>query len=345
MKQRVRTILQLMVALALVLSLMPFPAVAQESMSEKADLVDTAVAAGDFTTLVELVQSAGLVDTLKGEGPFTVFAPTDEAFAAVPEDVLGALAADPELLQRVLLYHVVPGRLVAALISDGKEVATAEGSNVLFSFVDGVKAINGANIVARDIQASNGVIHVIDSVILPADIAAGLPAAAEGAAAEEAAEEAAAEATPVATEEAAEEAAAEATPVATEEVAEEAAAEATPVATEEAAEEAAAEATPVATEEAAEEAAAEATPVATEEAAEEAAAEATPVATEEAAEETAAEAVATEAPAEEAAAEEAPAPDMLPVTGGESNNVVALAAALVLAVIAAFALVTRRRMA
>ncbi|MFO7634340.1 MAG: fasciclin domain-containing protein, partial [Caldilinea sp.] len=212
MKQRVRTMLQLAVALALVMSLMPLHAFAQESMSEKADIVDTAVAAGDFTTLVELVQSAGLVDTLKSEGPFTVFAPTDEAFAAVPADVLAALAADPEVLQRVLLYHVVPGRLVAALISDGKEVATAEGSNVLFSFTDGVKAVNGASIVARDIQASNGVIHVIDSVILPADIAALLPGAAE------AAEEPPAEATPAPTEEAAEEAAAaEATPAPAEE--------------------------------------------------------------------------------------------------------------------------------
>ena len=245
MQQRVRILLQLAVALALVLSMMPLTAMAQESMSEKADLVDTAVAAGNFNTLVELVQAADLVDVLKGEGPFTVFAPTDEAFAAVPGDVLAALAADPDALRSVLLYHVVPGRLIAALISDGKTVTTAEGSDITFGFADGVKSVNGAEIIARDIQASNGVIHVIDSVILPPAIAAALSGGAEAAAAE---------ATPAATEEATEEAAAEATPAPTEEAAEEAAAEATPAPTEEAAEEAAAEATPVPTEEATEDA-------------------------------------------------------------------------------------------
>ena len=197
MKQRVRTVLQVAAVCMLLLSLAPFQAIAQDSMSEKANLVETAIAAGDFTTLVELVEAAGLAETLQGEGPFTVFAPTDAAFAAVPADVLEALAADPEALQSVLLYHVVPGRLVAALISDGKEVATAEGSNVLFSFADGVKKVNGATIVAKDIQASNGVIHVIDSVILPPAIAAALgiaeAAPAEAATAEEGA---AAEATP-----------------------------------------------------------------------------------------------------------------------------------------------------
>ncbi|MBK8798297.1 MAG: fasciclin domain-containing protein [Anaerolineales bacterium] len=174
MKQRVRTILPLAVVLALMLSLLPVQTFAQEGLSAKADLVETAIAAGDFDTLVELVQTAGLAETLQGEGPFTVFAPTDEAFAALPADVLDALAADPEMLQSVLLYHVIPGRLIAALISDGKEVATAEGSNVLFSFADGVKQVNGATIVAKDIQASNGVIHVIDSVMLPPAIAATL---------------------------------------------------------------------------------------------------------------------------------------------------------------------------
>jgi len=132
----------------------------------KSDIVETAIADGRFTTLAAALGAADLVETLKGEGPFTVFAPTDAAFAAVPADVLEALAADPEALQSVLLYHVVPGRLIAALISDGKEVATAEGSNVLFSFADGVKQVNGATIVAKDIQASNGVIHVIDTVLL-----------------------------------------------------------------------------------------------------------------------------------------------------------------------------------
>ena len=200
MKRRVRILLQLMVVSVLVLTLLPFAAAAQDSLSEKADIVDTAIAAGNFTTLVELVQAAGLVETLQGEGPFTVFAPTDDAFAAVPADILETLAADPALLERVLLYHVVPSRLIAALISDGKEVATAEGSNVMFGFVDGVKSVNGAEIIARDIQASNGVIHVIDSVILPPDVAALLPSADVSPAAEE---EAAATETPAAEEEAA----------------------------------------------------------------------------------------------------------------------------------------------
>lgn len=111
--------------------------------------METAVAAGNFTILVELIQAAELVDVLKGEGPFTVFAPTDEAFAAVPAEILTALAEDPEMLRSVLLYHVVPGRLVAALISDGKEVETAQGESVRFSFADGVKKVNEATIVAR----------------------------------------------------------------------------------------------------------------------------------------------------------------------------------------------------
>jgi len=327
MKQRVRILLQLAVVFALILSLAPLQAIAQESMSDKADLIETAIAAGDFTVLVDLVEAAGLTETLQGEGPFTVFAPTDAAFAAVPADVLDALAADPAALQSVLLYHVVPGRLVAALISDGKEVATAEGSNVVFSFADGVKKVNGATIVARDIQASNGVIHVIDSVILPPELAATLGVGAEAAAeaTPAATEEAAAEATPVATEEAAAEATA--TPAATEE----AAAEATPVATEEAA----AEATPAATEEAA----AEATPAATEEAA----AEATPVATEEAAAE--ATPAATEEATAEAAMTEAPAPESLPVTGGESNLAGMLIAVMVLIAVAGVAVTARRRLA
>ncbi len=180
MKQRVHHILQLAVVLALVLSMMPFQSVsAQDKISDKADLVDTAIAAGNFTILVELVQAAGLEETLRGEGPFTVFAPTDDAFAAVPAETLDALANDPAALESVLLYHVVPGRLIAALISDGKEVTTAQGEMALFSFADGVKKINNATIVSSDILAANGVIHVIDSVILPPSITGETPAEAE----------------------------------------------------------------------------------------------------------------------------------------------------------------------
>jgi uncharacterized surface protein with fasciclin (FAS1) repeats len=134
------------------------------------DIVDVAVEAGSFETLVAAVQAAGLEDALRGEGPFTVFAPTDEAFAALPEGTLDALLADPEgQLQRILLYHVVSGSVMAADVSDGLEAETLRGANVAFSVADGAVMIEGANIVATDIEASNGVIHVIDAVILPPD--------------------------------------------------------------------------------------------------------------------------------------------------------------------------------
>lgn len=133
-----------------------------------ADIVDTAVNAGTFGTLVAAVQAAGLVDTLKGEGPFTVFAPTEEAFAALPAGTLETLLADPKgQLTQILLYHVVPGAVMAADVKDGMEAATAQGGMVKFSIVDGKVMINDAEIVTVDIPASNGVIHVINKVILP----------------------------------------------------------------------------------------------------------------------------------------------------------------------------------
>jgi uncharacterized surface protein with fasciclin (FAS1) repeats len=131
------------------------------------DIVDTAVAAGNFNTLVAAVQAAGLVDTLKGTGPYTVFAPTDEAFAKLPAGTVDNLLKDPEALANILLYHVVPGKVMAAQVTDGLTTATAQGSDVTFTVADGAVKINDANITATDIEASNGVIHVIDSVILP----------------------------------------------------------------------------------------------------------------------------------------------------------------------------------
>jgi uncharacterized surface protein with fasciclin (FAS1) repeats len=177
MKQRARKMFQAMIVFALALSLFPMqPAFAQDS----ADIVDTAVAAGNFNTLVAAVQAAGLVDTLKGEGPFTVFAPTDEAFAKLPPETLAAALADPEgLLTQVLLYHVVPGKVMAADLSDGMNATTAQGEAVQFTLGDGTAMVNDANIIATDIETSNGVIHVIDTVILPPSIT--------GAAADEAA--------------------------------------------------------------------------------------------------------------------------------------------------------------
>jgi uncharacterized surface protein with fasciclin (FAS1) repeats len=130
------------------------------------DIVDTAVSAGSFTTLVAAVQAAGLVDTLKGEGPFTVFAPTDEAFAALPEGTVEALLADPEALAAILTYHVVAGKVMSTDLSDGMMAATVNGADITIGTMSGV-SVNGANVLTADIEASNGVIHVIDAVILP----------------------------------------------------------------------------------------------------------------------------------------------------------------------------------
>ena len=199
MTNLLRSPFRLLLALALVVGLLPTAAFAQD---EPADIVDTAVAAGNFSTLVAAVQAAGLVDTLKGDGPFTVFAPTDEAFAKLPAGTVDALLADPEgALKQILLYHVVPGKVLSSDLSDGLEAPTAQGENVKFTLADGKALVNDANIVAADIEASNGVIHVIDSVILPPSLAAASAEATPEAAAM------AAEATPEATAEAMAEAA------------------------------------------------------------------------------------------------------------------------------------------
>jgi uncharacterized surface protein with fasciclin (FAS1) repeats len=129
------------------------------------DIVDTAVAAGDFKTLAAALEKAGLVDTLKGKGPFTVFAPTDAAFAKVPKKDLEALLADKSKLAAVLTYHVVPGSVMAKDVQAGK-VKTVQGSDLTISTSGGVK-VDGANVTKADIVADNGVIHVIDSVVLP----------------------------------------------------------------------------------------------------------------------------------------------------------------------------------
>lgn len=131
-----------------------------------ADIVETAISAGSFNTLVTAVQKAGLVDTLKGPGPFTVFAPTDEAFAKVPKEVLDGLLADPQKLAAVLKYHVVAGKVMAADVKSGA-VPTVEGSKARLTAKGGKVMINQANVVKADIETSNGVIHVIDAVILP----------------------------------------------------------------------------------------------------------------------------------------------------------------------------------
>jgi len=135
------------------------------------DIVDTAIEAGSFETLVTAVQAAELEEALRGEGPFTVFAPTDAAFDALPDGTLEELLADPTGdLAQILLYHVVSGRVMAADVSDGLEAETLQGATVSFSVMDGEVKINDATIVTTDIEASNGVIHVIDAVILPPEM-------------------------------------------------------------------------------------------------------------------------------------------------------------------------------
>ena len=130
-------------------------------------IVDVAISAGTFETLLTAAEAAGLAETLQSDGPFTVFAPTDEAFAALPEGTVESLLADPEALADILLYHVVSGEVLAADVVGLDSATTVQGSDVAIS-VDGESVmVNDANVVATDIAASNGVIHVIDAVILP----------------------------------------------------------------------------------------------------------------------------------------------------------------------------------
>lgn len=131
------------------------------------NIVETAVAAGTFKTLAIALEKAGLLETLSGAGPFTVFAPTDEAFAKVPKEALDALLAKPEDLKKVLLLHVVAGKVMAADAAKLKEAETVGGTKLPIDATDGVK-FGGSKVVTADIAASNGVIHVIDTVILPA---------------------------------------------------------------------------------------------------------------------------------------------------------------------------------
>jgi uncharacterized surface protein with fasciclin (FAS1) repeats len=141
-------------------------AVVAASLSAQAkDIVDTAVSAGNFKTLATALQAAGLVDTLKGPGPFTVFAPTDEAFAKVPKADLDALLKDKAKLTAVLTYHVVPGKVMAADVKAGS-AKTVNGQLLTIATAGGVK-VDNAKVTATDIVASNGVIHVIDSVVMP----------------------------------------------------------------------------------------------------------------------------------------------------------------------------------
>jgi len=136
------------------------------NMGEKT-IVETAIAAGSFNTLVTAVKAAGLVETLSSEGPFTVFAPTDDAFSKLPAGTIEALLQDKEKLTAILTYHVVSGKVMAADVLNLTSAKTVNGQSITIKVMDGTVMVNGAKVIKTDIVCSNGVIHVIDAVILP----------------------------------------------------------------------------------------------------------------------------------------------------------------------------------
>ena len=154
-----RTRLLLVVVMALV--------VASPALAQPKDIVDTAVAAGSFKTLAKLLTDADLIAVMKGPGPYTVFAPTDEAFAKVPADVLAGLGKDKAKLQEVLKYHVLTSKWTTDDIKLVKQTGTAQGKSVAFGAAGGTLTVNGAKIVKPNVDCTNGMIHVIDAVLLP----------------------------------------------------------------------------------------------------------------------------------------------------------------------------------
>jgi uncharacterized surface protein with fasciclin (FAS1) repeats len=152
-----------------VVSLMPLSAVFAQEKEKPKDIVDTAVAAGNFKTLAKALKAADLVETLKGKGPFTVFAPTDEAFGKLPKGTLDDLLKpeNKKKLAGILTYHVVPGKVMAADVVKLSKAKTVQGSEVKITVKDGKVNVDDANVVKTDIKCKNGVIHVIDAVILP----------------------------------------------------------------------------------------------------------------------------------------------------------------------------------
>ena len=155
---------------ALILSVLASAVPASAGPAQK-DIVDTAVAAGNFNTLATALQAAGLADTLKGNGPFTVFAPTDEAFGKLPPGTVESLLKpeNKEKLKAILLYHVVSGNVTAAQVAQLNSAKTINGQNLKLKVDDGTVMVNDAKVVKADVLASNGVIHVIDTVLLPKD--------------------------------------------------------------------------------------------------------------------------------------------------------------------------------
>lgn len=155
------------IPMAMVLGMACFWAANHSSAGEEKDIVDTAVGAGQFKTLVTAVKAADLVGTLKGKGPFTVFAPTDKAFAKIPSEKLEALLKDKKTLTSILTYHVVPGKVMAADVVKLESAQTVQGETIQIVTSNGKVMVNGANVLKTDIVCGNGVIHVIDAVILP----------------------------------------------------------------------------------------------------------------------------------------------------------------------------------
>jgi uncharacterized surface protein with fasciclin (FAS1) repeats len=151
----------------------PATAVAQEAQgyapaaAPAGDIIETATSAGSFTTLAKALEAAGLVETLKGEGPFTVFAPTDEAFAKLPEGTLDALLKDKTKLTAILTYHVVPGNITAAQVAAMTSAKTVNGKELSIAATGGKVTVGKATVTQADVKATNGVIHVIDTVLLP----------------------------------------------------------------------------------------------------------------------------------------------------------------------------------
>ncbi len=175
MFSRMTRVVPIVMVMAL-LAVSAVPALAAPPAQAEGDIVDIAVENGNFTTLVAAVEAAGLVDTLKGEGPFTVFAPTDDAFNALPEGTVPALLNDIPALTDILLYHVVPGKVMAADVVNLSSADTVLGESVSIRVEDGNVYVNDAQVVITDVEASNGVIHVIDAVLIPpADEPAALP--------------------------------------------------------------------------------------------------------------------------------------------------------------------------
>lgn len=155
------------VVAVLAVSLFAFAATDNVSEMPEKNIVETAVAAGQFETLVKAVKAADLVETLSGPGPFTVFAPTDDAFAKLPEGTVESLLENTDKLKAVLTYHVVAGKVMAEDVMGMDSATTVNGKDIMFTVKDGTVMVNNAKVIKADIECSNGVIHIIDTVILP----------------------------------------------------------------------------------------------------------------------------------------------------------------------------------